>query len=294
MTRPFRYMACVALLLMMTSPLFLGTAHGLEVTADDLSLEVVQGGTLLFHFRGQPNETLTLHANRLGPAGQRVSVPLGALRLDENGTASFSYPAAGDLATVGPWELVVANETTFVKVRYTVEWDPVYLVERELALLARQEAFWASVQTFVVWVAAALVLSWAGLRLWHEWSHIRPTFLGPRLASALSRLGNLASVTEMGLQAAVEHPVLANRTALLVHRRARRRGEKAIRETVERLRELMAVRRQHLEREAVHRDRVLQDNPGDPLVEDFAEDPAALEKAVRAEFEEVRDEPVRE
>ncbi len=267
--------------------LLLPSALALSVTPDSLTTSVRQGEILIFHLRGNPNETLTLSAAHIGPAGTAVTVPLGKVKLDRNGTATYAFRAADELAAVGTWELLVASETAFVKVRYQIDWDPVFLLEKEAENLALQEAFWVRIETFILWVAITLILTWVGLRLWHEWSHVRPTYLGRRIAATLGRLGNIASVTEMGLQIAESNPDFVNRAAFNHTRRNRKRRDRAIMETLDRLRGMMSERQAALKAESTYRNRVLANNPEDPLVNEFVEDPAMFEKAVKAIYKEL-------
>ncbi len=273
-------MGCLLLLL-------LPSASALSATPDRLTTTIRQGQVMIFHLRGEANDTLTLSTDHIGARGFATTIPLAVIKLDENGTARYAFRATGELSAVGTWEFRVANQTTFVKVRYQVDWDPVFLLEKEAANLAAQEAFWVRIETYILVVAVALILTWVSMRLWHVWSHVRPTFLGPRIAAVFGRIRGMASVTEMGLQVAEANPDFANRAAFAHTRRKRRRTDKAIIETLDRFQSLMNERKAALEAEKVYRDRVLANNPGDPLMHEFVEDPDALETAVRAVAEEL-------
>ncbi len=276
----FYGMGCLVLLL-------LPVATALSVVPDELTRTIRQGQIIVFHLRGNPNETLTLSTDHIAAEGVAVTVPLGRTRLNANGTADFPLRIEGDLAAVGRWQLRVANATMYVNVFYEVDWDPVFLLEKEAANLALQQAFWTRIETFVLWMAIALILTWIGLRLWHEWSHVRPTYLGKRIAAILGRLRSLASVTEMGLQIAESNPDFVNRAAFNHTRRNRKRRDRAIMENLDRLRGMMNERRAGLEAETVYRDRVLANNPRDPLVNDFVEDPGMLEETVKEVYKEL-------
>ncbi len=246
--------------------LLLPSALALSVVPDELTTTVRQGQIMVFHLRGNPNETLTLSTDHIAAEGVAVTVPLGRLRLDANGTADFPLRIAGDLAAVGRWQLRVANATTSVKVFYDVDWDPVFLLEKEAANLALQKAFWFEIRDFVFWGMIALILTWVGMRLWHAWSHARPTFLWQTLSRKLGRLKDVASVTEMGLQFAGRDPLIYNRAMYAQQRIIARRKERALKETVERADDLLRQRDGALDRAELYRRRVLSDSPGDPLV----------------------------
>lgn len=252
-------MGCTLLLL-------LPAAWALSVTPDELTTTIRQGEFAVFHLGGGVNETVTLSVSRVGAEGVAVTVPLGTVRLDENGTATFSYRAVGELGAVGTWQLLAANTTTFVKVQYRVDWDPVFLLQQEAARLAEWRAFWMEIQNAAVALAAALIVTWVGMRLWHAWEHLRPTFLWQKAKRVFGRAGAVASVTDMGLQFADRDPLIYNRAMFLESRSVARRKEHALRETVERADDLLRQRDGALAQAELYRRRVLTDNPDDPLV----------------------------
>ncbi len=248
--------------------LLLPAAAALSVTPDELTTSVRQGQIIVFHLRGNPNETLTLSTDHIAAEGVAVTVPLGRIRLDANGTADFPLRIAGDLAAVGRWQLRVANATMSAKIFYEVDWDPVFLMEKEAANLALQEAFWIRIETFILWVAIALILTWVGMRLWHAWEHTRPGFILQTLSQKFGRVKGLTSVTEMGLQFADRDPLIYNRAMWSHEGTIARREDRAAREWVEKADGAIRRRDLHLERQEIHRRRVLSDSPGDPLVSD--------------------------
>ena len=263
-------MGCLTLLL-------LPSALALSATPDRLTTTIRQGEVMIFHLTGAANDTLTLSTDHIGARGFATTVGLAVIKLDENGTARYAFRATGELSAVGTWEFRAANRTEFVKVRYFVDWDPVFLLEKEAANLALMRAFWTEIQTWAVAVTAALILTWSGMRLWHAWSHARPTFLWQTLARKVGRVRGIASVTEMGLQFADKDPIVYNRAMFAQQRTIARRKERALRETVERADDLLRQRDGALERAELYRRRVLTDNPGDPLVSEGVDVSAFLE-----------------
>lgn len=273
-------MGCLALLL-------LPAAAALSVTPDELTATVRQGQVILFHIRGAANDSVTISTDHIGPQGIAVTVPLGGASLDANGTMDFPLRIVGDLAAVGRWQLRVSNATVVTKVFYEVDWDPLFLLQQEAENLARMEAFWARIEVYVLSISIALMLTWILMRVWHAWNHVRPAYLGKRIAAVFGRLRVLGSVTEMGLQVADSNPDFLNRAAFFSHRRKQRGRDRVILEDLDRLRGRLRERRADLEAQAAYRDRVLANNPGDPLVTVSVEDPIELEKAVRATYEEL-------
>ncbi len=246
--------------------LFLPVAAALSVVPDELTRTVKQGQVILFHLTGTSNETLTLSTDHVAAEGVAVTVPLGRVRLDANGTADFPLRIVGDLAAVVRWQLRVANATTSVKVFYGVDWDPAFLLEMEAENIALWGAVWARIETFILWVAAALILTMVGTRMWHAWEHTRPGYLRDTLGQKLGRVKNIASTTDMGFQPADKDPLIYNRMKWSHEGTLARRDDRAAREWIEKAAGAIRKRDLHLERQELHRRRVLIENPGDPLV----------------------------
>lgn len=259
----------ILLILTLTSPLFFGQAAALQVMPDELTMRVRQGQTALFHIQGGMNETVKIHMSHVGPQGQAVTVIMGEVQLDEEGKADLPVAMTGELAAIGVWEILVTNGTVVAKARYEVDWDPAYLLLLEGQNLARQAAFWGDVKYFVVWVVTGLVVFWSALRLWHEWSHQRPTHIWQRLKSRFGVLGNIASVSDMGAKFASNNPNLVNRAMYHKSKAVRLRHEKVLAEELERVDARIRERDEAMKMEKMYRERVLSENPDDPLVQEM-------------------------